>query len=416
MDCINSDLIHREVQLGCSPSVVVLGGGLVGLVAVRVVVLDSGEAVATLTVGRSLVAVADLLLLSGLLVGGGSGLAVASNVAGIVSIVVLSPDVVVGTHLSGVVLVGVGLGIDAIVRLAPSGVEVGAGGLLGPLVVVVGTLGGTVLSGGSLVLLGDSAVGTVLGTVAVAVSVTVASVLGTVAVAVVVTLGGGCAVGGSTVEITVLAPRLSAPLVVVGVVPLVVGFSTVGLGVGVGVRLIDGEVLVAAEGVPVGAGLGPGTTVTLLGGTVAGASLSVAVASVTLVLGGSGLAVAGLVAGVVSVVVVSPDVVVSADLSRVVLVVVGLGVDAVVRLAPSGVEVLAVSLLGPLVVVVSGFGGTVLSGSTLPRVGLGTVGSAVAFAVAVTGVLGTVAVAVVVAVGGGLAVGGGTDDIAVLAP
>lgn len=108
--------------------------------------------------------------------------------------------------------------------------------------------------------------------------------------------------------------------------------------------------------------------------------------------GRSGLAVGVGVLGGVTIVVLGPLVVVSPDLARVLLVVVGLGVDAVVGLAPSGVVVGAVGLLGPLVVVVSGVLGSVRLGrilvvsSSVRLLGGGAVAT-VGFAV---GVLGTV--------------------------
>lgn len=67
-----------------------------------------------------------------------------------------------------------------------------------------------------------------------------------------------------------------------------------------------------------------------------------------------GLLVAGGVAGLVAVVVLGPLVVVGPDLASVLLVIVGLGGDGVIGLAPSGVGVRAVGLLGPLIVVIAG--------------------------------------------------------------
>ena len=65
-----------------------------------------------------------------------------------------------------------------------------------------------------------------MGSVTVAVgSVTVGANLGGLAVAVVVSLGVGRAVGGGLVDVTVLAPSLSAVLVGVIVVPFVVGLG-----------------------------------------------------------------------------------------------------------------------------------------------------------------------------------------------
>jgi hypothetical protein len=156
---------------------------------------------------------------------GGSALAVRTSLAIPIGVVVLSPLVVISLDLASVVLVVVGSGLDGVVRFAPSAVAVGAVGLLGPLVVVVAlNLSGTSpvgLGGRELLALGRA--------------------------------GGGISVlGGSTGEIAVLAPGLSAPLVVICVVPLVVGLGLVGLGGGLAVGLVDGEILIAAPGVPVG--------------------------------------------------------------------------------------------------------------------------------------------------------------------
>ena len=75
--------------------------------------------------------------LSSSLVNRGCGLLVAGGVAGLVAVVVLGPLVVVGPDLASVLLVIVGLSRDGVVRLAPSGVGIGAVGLLGPLIVVI---------------------------------------------------------------------------------------------------------------------------------------------------------------------------------------------------------------------------------------------------------------------------------------
>ena len=77
-------------------------------------------------------------------------------------------------------------------------------------------------------------------------------VVATVAVSASVCGGGGLAVRGGSVDISVLAPGLGAPLVVILVVPFVVGLSGIRLGVGLAVGLGDAQVLIAAPGVPVG--------------------------------------------------------------------------------------------------------------------------------------------------------------------
>ena len=223
--------------------------------------LGGGGVVATLlAVGTVAVAIA----LPGLR---GGGLAVLVSVTRVVSVVVLGPLVVVGAHALGVVLVVVGLGLDGVVRLAPSGVEVRAIGLLGPDIVVVATLGSAV--GGGSTLPAVLAGGTVaLGGVAVAGALG-GSVAG-LALLVVVAGGGGLAVGGSAVDVAVLAPGLSAPLVVVLVVPFVVGLGGVGLGVGAAIGLLDGEVLVSAVGIEVGGGVGHVVGAVALGGSLLG--------------------------------------------------------------------------------------------------------------------------------------------------
>ena len=101
-----------------------------------------------------------------------------------VSIVVLSPLVVVSTDLAGVLLIIVGGGVDHVVGLAPSGVLVTAVSLLGPRVVVVSASSGSFASGGSLVCLGVGgglAVGAVAAIAAVATVATVPAIAAAVA-------------------------------------------------------------------------------------------------------------------------------------------------------------------------------------------------------------------------------------------
>ena len=143
-------------------------------------------------------------------------------------------------------------------------------------------------------------------------------------------------------------------------------------------------------------------------------------------LGGSGLAVTLSTASVVLVVFLSPLVVIGPDLATVLLVFVAPGVNRVVRLAPSGVSVDTVGLLGPVVVVVLSTRGNVPGGGIVLL--LGTVGGVSVVAVAlgavsvatvstvVGSVVGGLAVAVVVSGGGGPAVGGGTVGVLVLSP
>ena len=90
---------------------------------------------------------------------------------------------------------------------------------------------------------------------------------GLLAVLVVVARGGLLAIRGSTVDITVLAPGLSAPLVVVGVVPLVVGLGGVRLGVGAAIGFLNGEVLISAISIEVRGRSLLGLLAVALGGT-----------------------------------------------------------------------------------------------------------------------------------------------------
>merc|ERR1719350_2377132 len=254
---------------------------------------------------------------------------------------------------------------------------------------------------------------------------------------VVVTLGGVPVLGRGTILVSVLAPSLGSPLVVVLVVPFVIGLGVVGLGPCAVIRLLDAQVLVSAPSIPVGAGLATVPGVGGLRGAVPLAALlhtvgvatvatlakaAVGVAEVAGVLLGplGGLLAAGVgVTGVVSVVVLSPLVIISLNGSGVALVVVRLGGDGIVGFAPSGVEVGAVSLLGPLVIVV----GTAC--------GLGVVGGAAPVAVHLTVASGlwcvtTIATMTTVALAGNsaastlpvlggrsLAVGGGAIDVSI---
>ena len=142
----------------CSPLAVTVGGtvatvtgaGAVGAVgAVTVAAVrdgDGGDVVGGLGAGLGV---------------GGSGLAVRVGLTGVVTIVVLSPLVVVSPDLASVLLIIVGLGGDGVVRLAPSGVGVGAVSLLGPLVVVVAAVLGTPCLGGIAVVLSSVSLATV---------------------------------------------------------------------------------------------------------------------------------------------------------------------------------------------------------------------------------------------------------------
>ena len=91
--------------------------------------------------------------LDGSLRSGGGGAAVSGGVPVVIAVVVLGPLVVIGLNRAGVLLVVVGLGVDGVVRLAPSAVVVRAVSLLGPLVVVVAGAGGGTAPGCSIVVL-----------------------------------------------------------------------------------------------------------------------------------------------------------------------------------------------------------------------------------------------------------------------
>ena len=171
------------------------------------------------------------------LVGSRGSLAVGARVCLVLAIVVLGPLVVVGPHFPAVLLVVVGLGVDGVIGLAPAGVVVTTVSLLGPLVVVVATLGST-LRGGSSLFTVLVVVALVL-TMTIAMAVARAMAIAISAVGVVVGLRGSRAIGGGTVDVAVLAPGLGTPLVVVVVVPLIVGLGVVALGPGLIVGLFD---------------------------------------------------------------------------------------------------------------------------------------------------------------------------------
>merc|ERR1719216_120838 len=421
-----------EVGGGAGHAVAVAGPG--GTLAGTA--LGGGGTVSTVAVGSVgaavlLVAVADSL--------GGSS-TVALSVLVVISVVVHSPLVIVSAELASIALVGVRLSGDAVVGLAPSGVVVGAISLLGPLIVVVRALSSLLGAGGTLPGHGAVATSTLTGSgirlLAVAEFLTALPSGGSTATLslVLVVVGGGSslAVGGSAVNVAVLAPSLSAPLVIISVVPLIVRLGGIRLSEGLVVRDILSVVLVSAPGIPVGGGLAPvlvaiasrGTVV--LGLLATGAVVAAGATLAVLAPPGGGVAVSIGVTGVVPVVILGPLVIIGADLTSVVLVGVALGLNGVVRLAPSGVVVGSVSLLGPGIVVVGTLGGTVGTRGTLPGRALSTLsvlsgsglGVTLALALLSTGSSGATGVSLgsVVLGGGGLAVGGGSVDITVLAP
>ena len=341
--------------------------------------------------GSLSVAPADTVILVG------GGLAVHVLVTGVILVVVLSLLLISSSHTSAIALVVVRLGRNVVVRLAPSGVEIGAHGLLSLLVVVVLTRGGGVRVGGSLPGgvsltvaslggLGLDTVGTVsLAAVALAVTGIFAPSIGfavsgvatvrfavravlamsmstvtTLSVSLVADSGGLGTERGSTVDISVLAPSLSTPLVEVLVVPFIVGLSRVSLSTGSIVRNFLIVVLVSVVCVPVG-------TVAFGGGLLVLASLRVGPAtvatSVVEILGGS-IAVRVLIATVTFIVVFEPLVALCLNTSSVVLVFVVFGINGVVGLAPPGVVVRAVCLLDPYIVVIGTVGLHSLPGSS----------------------------------------------------
>ena len=149
---------------------------------------------------------------------GVSGLVIGINVARVVCVSVLGPLVVISLDSASVRLIFVGLGRDGVVRLAPPGVVVRSVGLLGPLIVVIGTLGSLVRSRGTIPLF--------------------TLVVALVAIVLVIGTRIGCTVGGGTVDIAVFTPGLSAPLFIVCVVPFVVRLGHVCLISGLAVGLI----------------------------------------------------------------------------------------------------------------------------------------------------------------------------------
>jgi len=249
-----------------------------------------------------------------------------------VLVVVLSPLVIISLEPSGVLGVIVRTSLDGIVRLAPPGVLVLTVSLLGPVVVIVTT---SSLSGASRGALPRGA--------GFAVSVASMAGLGVLA------SGGLATVGGCLGGIAVLAPCLGAPLIVILVVPLIVRLGSVALGAGVVERDLLMEVLIAAPSVPVGALATPVAGLAGLGG-------GFMVDGVTgLGVSGSFVAIGVVLALAPGVAILSPLVVISANLTGVVLVIVRASFDGVERLAPAGVGIGALSLLGPCIVVVSRF-------------------------------------------------------------
>ena len=350
----------------------------------------------------------------------GSSGAVSLRIVIGVAVVVLSPLII--TSIEGPAVLGavVRPGRDGVVRLAPPGVGISTVLLVGPLGVIGSTARCSVTSGGTLPVLGLIGVTTF-----------------TVVVAGPLVSGGLLAVGRLSIDIFVAAPLLGTPLVGILVVPLIVGLGIVGLGLS-GVEG-DGlfEVLIPTIGIPLVLGLAPLLSALVLRGVLVVSILAVSLAAVVVTSGGrsgSGAAVGINLTGLVVALVLSPLVVVGTDGALVVLVVVRLGRDSVVGLAPPGVFVLTVVLLSPLVVIVSGVLGSLLPRGRVLRcallgfttVSLGTVAGltvALVVSIAVAVLLDLVGLAaisellLIVISGGGISLlGGGTVVVGVLAP
>ena len=344
--CLLVGLVDLEILIA-TPSIP-LGAGFA---SVSCVTLDRGG-VSLATVALAVASVASVATVLG---PDGSSLAVLGAILVVVTIVVLSPLVVISLEPSGVLLVVVGTSLDGIVRFAPSGILVLTVGLLGPGVVIVAV-------GRSGLLVRSALPDLTLVSVALAVGTVLSvgtMVSGGLAVSGLGSLGGRGlgAVGRGTIDILIGAPSLTAPLVSIAVVPLIVRLGLVGLGIGIIVRDLLMEVLVTAIGVPA-----VGVTTPVVGGAILGCLLEVgAVAGGGA--GGSGLTVLVLFAFTVAMTVLSPLVVISTNLASVVLVVVVVGLNRVVGFAPPVVGVLAVSLLGPCVVIVTRHLGTSFPGS-----------------------------------------------------
>ena len=407
--CLLVRLLNTQVLIAAVGAVIVTV-----LVAHALGTLSGGSVVNALAAFT--VAVAVTLLFGPL----GSSGAVSLRIVIGVAVVVLSPLII--TSIEGPAVLGavVRPGRDGVVRLAPPGVGISTVLLVGPLGVIGSTARCSVTSGGTLPVLGLIGVTTF-----------------TVVVAGPLVSGGLLAVGRLSIDIFVAAPLLGTPLVGILVVPLIVGLGIVGLGLS-GVEG-DGlfEVLIPTIGIPLVLGLAPLLSALVLRGVLVVSILAVSLAAVVVTSGGrsgSGAAVGINLTGLVVALVLSPLVVVGTDGALVVLVVVRLGRDSVVGLAPPGVFVLTVVLLSPLVVIVSGVLGSLLPRGRVLRcallgfttVSLGTVAGltvALVVSIAVAVLLDLVGLAaisellLIVISGGGISLlGGGTVVVGVLAP
>ena len=324
------------IPVGAGLATVPGGGTCRGLVPLAALAHTVGIATVALAIADTSISAVTFVgcaVVTGVLLaplGGGS--ASGGGITGIVSVVVLSPLVVIGLNGSGVALVVVRLRGDGIVGFAPSRVIVGAVSLLGPLVVVVGTARGLGVVGCAPPVAVDLAVASLLRIVTISVTVTAivtALAAASCAASTLPVLGGrGLAVGGGAIDVSVFTPSLSAPFVVVLVVPLIVRLGGVGLGLHLVVGNVLFVVLIASPGVPVGARFAPVASATGSGGSRCVTTGTVALAAIAPPDRTGGLLAVGIsVASIVFVVVLGPLIVIGSHRSCVPLAVIGLGID-----------------------------------------------------------------------------------------
>ena len=323
-----------SIPVGAGLATVPGGGTCRGLVPHAALAHTVGIATVALAIADTSMGtfVGNAVVASVLLAPPGGGSASGVGVTGIVSVVVLSPLVVIGLNGSGVALVVVRLRGDGIVGLAPSRVIVGAVSLLGPLVVVVGTARGLGVLGCAPPVAVDLAVASLLRMVTISVTVAAmvtASSAASSAASALPVLGGRCrSVGGGAIDVSVFTPSLSAPFVVVLVVPFIVRLGGVGLGLHLVVGNVLFVVLIASPGVPVGARLAPVASAAGSGGSRSVTTGTVAFAAIAPPDRTGGLLAVGIsVASIVFVVVLGPLIVIGSHRSCVPLAVIGLGVD-----------------------------------------------------------------------------------------
>ena len=218
-------------------------GTTVGLSTVRsnFVAMSVSMVVSTMAVASM-----SMLVVSGLLVVGRNAegsvaregrVVRAGSILDVLSVKLLAPLVVFGLNCAVELLVFPGLGVDFVVGLAPSGVEVVTVRLVGPDVIAVSTLS-------SLVAVGGVRVAVVVVSVTVAVTVSILTV--TMAVCIVLRSRGTTLLRGGSVSVRIDFPVRGHPLVIVSLVPLVVGLGVVGCGIGQGERLLSLSFLISS--------------------------------------------------------------------------------------------------------------------------------------------------------------------------